>query len=520
MRFINPINPINFISASTFSFFIQALQTMKYTFLKSLTILGFLAFSASCTKDFDEINTNPNAPTAVNSGLLLPQIQRDMMNTLLGETWGIGNIVIQHTAKNQFVNEDRYLWGELNGIWNNVYDNARDLKIIIQQSEANGENNYKAVALIMKSWMFSLATDAYGDVPYSEAISAKEGQNFPKYDAQEDIYAGILSDLKTANDLLGTSGEAIAGDVIFKGDYATSIAKWKKLSNSLRIRALMRISRKRDVSAELRAIVENPAAYPIFESNADNAVYTYATSSPDQFPLFSSRIGSFNEFRASKTLLDTLQTLADPRMKIFFRGTPETENSANPVFAGIPNGLNDVDALQYNGGPQFQSRIGSTYFELANTPNGLSIAKGVIMTYAELQFLLAEAAEKGLISGDAKTFYENGVNGSFQFYGLTTPADYLNRQETTYTGTQQEKLAKTGFQKWISLYFQGLEAWFDWRRTGIPALTPGISNQNNNLIPVRFRYPIIEQALNAESRKAAVDRQGADDLNTKMWHLK
>jgi hypothetical protein len=401
-----------------------------------------------------------------------------------------------------------------------VYDNARDLKIIIQQSEANGENNYKAVALIMKSWMFSLATDAYGDVPYSEAISAKEGQNFPKYDAQEDIYAGILSDLKTANDLLGTSSEAIAGDVIFKGDYATSIAKWKKLSNSLRIRALMRISRKRDVSAELRAIVENPAAYPIFESNADNAVYTYATSSPDQFPLFSSRIGSFNEFRASKTLLDTLQTLADPRMKVFFRGTPETENSANPVFAGIPNGLNDVDALQYNGGPQFQSRIGSTYFELANTPNGLSIAKGVIMTYAELQFLLAEAAEKGLISGDAKAYYENGVNGSFQFYGLTTPAGYLNLQETAYAGTQQEKLAKIGFQKWISLYFQGLEAWFDWRRTGIPALTPGISNQNNNLIPVRFRYPIIEQALNAESRKAAVDRQGPDDLNTKMWHLK
>lgn len=489
---------------------------MKYTFLKSLVILGFVALTAGCTKDFDEINTNPNAPTAVNSGLLLPQIQRDMMNALLGETWGIGNIVIQHTAKNQFVNEDRYLWGELNGIWNNVYDNNRDLKIILQQSEASGENNYKAVALIMKSWMFSLATDAYGDIPYSEAINAKEGQNYPKYDTQEEIYNGILSDLKSANDLLGTSSEALAGDVIFKGDKA----KWKKLSNSLRIRALMRISRKRDVSVELRAIVENPTTYPIFEGVADNAVYSYAASAPDQFPLFSSRIGSFNEFRASKTLLDTLKTLNDPRMKIFFRGTPDTETSANPVFAGIPNGLNDVDALQYNGGPQFQSRIGSTFYEGATSSSGLSIAKGIIMTYAELQFLLAEATEKGLLSGDAKTYYENGVNASFQFYGLSTPADYLNRLETTYTGTQQEKLSKIGFQKWVSLYFQGLEAWFDWRRTGIPALVPGISNQNNNMIPVRFRYPIIEQALNGDSRKAAVDRQGADDLNTKMWHLK
>jgi len=489
---------------------------MKYTFLKSLSILGLIVLASGCTKNFDEINTNPNAPTAVNSGLLLPQIQRDMMNALLGETWGIGNIVIQHTAKNQFVNEDRYLWGELNGIWNNVYDNNRDIKIILQQSEANGENNYKAVALIMKSWMFSLATDAYGDVPYSEAISAKEGQNYPKYDTQEEIYNGILGDLKTASDLLGTSSESVAGDVIFKGD----ISKWKKLANSLRIRALMRISRKRDVSADLRAIVDNTATYPIFESVADNAVYAYSASAPDQFPLFSSRIGSFNEFRASKTLLDTLQSLNDPRMPIFFRPTPDTESSANPVFAGIPNGLNDVDALQYNGGPQFQSRIGSTFYEQAISTSGLSITKGIVMTFAELQFLLAEAAEKGLISGDAKAYYENGVNASFQFYGLTTPAGYLTLPEVAYGGTQEGNLAKIGFQKWVSLYFQGLEAWFDWRRTGIPALLPGISNQNDDKIPVRFRYPIIEQALNADSRKAAVDRQGPDDLNSKMWHLK
>jgi len=489
---------------------------MKYTFLKTLAIFGLIALASGCTKDFDEINTNPNSPTAVNSGLLLPQIQRDMMNALMNETWGIGNIVIQHTAKNQFVNEDRYLWGELNSIWNNVYDNSRDIKIILQQSEANGENNYKAVALIMKSWMFSLATDAYGDVPYSEAINAKEGQNYPKYDEQESIYNGILSDLKTASDLLGTSSEAVAGDVIFKGN----LTKWKKLANSLRIRALMRISRKRDVSADLRAIVDNTANYPVFESVADNAVYTYASSAPDQFPLHSSRIGSFNEFRASKTLLDTLQTLNDPRMPIFFRPTPDTESSANPIFAGIPNGLNDVDALQYNGGPQFQSRIGSTYYEQAISTSGLSIAKGIIMTYAELQFLLAEAAEKGLVSGDAKTYYENGVNASFEFYGLATPAGYLNLPQTVYTGSQTEKLSKIGFQKWVSLYFQGLEAWFDWRRTGIPALVPGISNQNDNKIPVRFRYPIIEQALNGDSRKAAVDRQGPDDLNSKMWHLK
>jgi len=484
--------------------------------IKSLLLFGFIVLAAGCTKDFDEVNNNPNAPTAVNSGLLLPQIQRDMIGTVLGEAWGIGNIVIQHTAKNQFVNEDRYLWGEINAIWNNVYDNMRDVNNIIAQSDARQENNYKGIALVMRAWMFSLATDAYGDIPYSEAIKAKEGINYTNYDSQEDIYTGILADLKEANAILGTTGEVVAGDLIYKGN----LTKWKKLANSLRVRYLLRISNKRDVSADLRAITSDATANPVFESVADNAVYTFQSNSPDQFPLHTSRIGSFNEFRASKTLLDTLQTLGDPRMPIFFRPTPATEGSANPVYAGIPNGLNDVDALQYNGGPQFQSRIGALYFENAVSTDGLSIAKGVIMTYAELQFLLAEAAERGLTAGNAETHYQNGVEGSFAFYGLSAPAGYFTLPQVAYTGTQAEKWSKIGFQKWISLYFQGMEAWYDWRRTRIPALTPGVSNQNNDMIPVRFRYPIIAQSLNAEGYQKAVQRQGPDDLNSKMWYLK
>ena len=489
---------------------------MKYTGIKSLILCGFLALTAGCTKDFDDININPNAPTAVNSGLLLPQIQRDMIGSVLGETWGIGNIVIQHTAKNQFVNEDRYLWGELNNIWNNVYDNMRDVNNIIIQSEEKNEQNYKGIALVMRAWMFSLATDAYGDIPYSEAIKAKEGINYTKYDTQEEVYNGILNDLKEANTILGTTGEVVAGDLIYAGD----AAKWKKLANSLRVRYLLRISGKKDVGADLRSIVNDAANNPIFTGIADNGVYTFRSTAPDQFPLYSSRIGSFNEFRASKTLLDTLAGLTDSRLSIFFRPTPATESSANPVFVGLPNGLNDVDALQYNGGPQFQSRIGSLFYENSISTQGLSIAKGVIMTYAELQFLLAEAAEKGLIGESAETsFYEKGVNASFAFYGLTTPANYFSQPEVAYTGTKTEKLQKIGFQKWVSLYFQGMEAWFDWRRTGIPALTPGPSNQNNNQIPVRFRYPIIEQSLNAVGYQGAINRQGPDDLNSKMWYL-
>ncbi len=271
----------------------------------------------------------------------------------------------------------------------------------------------------------------------------------------------------------------------------------------------------------MTSIVNDPNTNPIFESNADHAVYTYLANSPDQFPLFSARIGSFNEFRASKTMMDKLIGLNDGRYKIFFRPTPETEATADPSddeYVGIPNGMGDEEALTYNGGPQFQSRIGPFFYEQSNTDYGRKIAKGVIMTYSELQFILAEAREKNLINtATAETYYTTGINASFSFYELTSSADYFTQPDVAYTGDTNSKLEKIGTQKWISLYFQGMEAWIDWRRTKYPSLSPSVDNQNDDRIPVRFIYPIIEQSLNSASRSAAVARQGDDDINTRVW---
>ncbi|MCB0488353.1 MAG: SusD/RagB family nutrient-binding outer membrane lipoprotein [Cyclobacteriaceae bacterium] len=487
---------------------------MKKLHIRTI-LLGVLMMGA-CTSDFEEINTNPNSPTTVAPQLLLPQVMRDMMNSLMNETWGIGNIVVQHTAKNQFVNEDRYLWGELNAVWNAVYDNARDVNNIILIADEQKLSNTKAVALIVKSWMFSLATDAYGDIPYKEATSAKTGINYPVYDTQESVYQGILADLAEANTLLATGTDAVTGDPIYKG----TLMNWRKLANSLRIRYLMRISDRTNVGSQITAILSDPSANPIFEGNEDNGVYSYLASSPDQFPNYTQRIGSFNEFRASKTMVDWLEDRNDPRVEIYFRATPATENTPDPsddVIVGIPNGLGDVEAQEFNGGQQNQSRIGALFYENSISAQGLNVAKGVIMTYAELNFLLAEAAEKNLITASAEDYYLEGIEASFDFYGVDPGAGYYAQAEVAYTGTQQEKLVKIGEQKWASLYYQGLEAWFDWRRTNIPVLVPSVTNQNNNRIPVRFIYPIIEQALNGTNRATAVGRQGADDLNSRVW---
>jgi hypothetical protein len=335
---------------------------MKY--LVILTFVASLVIMPGCTKDFRETNTNRNNPTSVTPDLLLSGIIKSTLDQQVSEAWGIGNIVAQYHAKIQFVNEDRYGWNEQNGIWNNVYGNYRNLQNIFTQVGTNTSSPYYGVALILKSWMFSLATDAYGDVPYSEAGKAKsDGLYQPKYDKQEDIYTGILADLKKANEVLATANGPFSGDLIFGGG-ASSLIKWRRLANSLRLRYLLRLSKQKSVTTEMQAILSDPTNNPIFTGNSDNAELRYLSAAPNQWPLYGSRVGSFDEFRVSKTLTDRLSTLNDPRVRVFGRPTQASVAAGSPVVLGIPNGLSDVAALAYNGGVQGVSRVGYTLFGL------------------------------------------------------------------------------------------------------------------------------------------------------------
>lgn len=497
----------------------------------SFLLAGLLL--AGCTKDFEEINTNGNVPIDVNPDLLLSGVIRNTMNQQVGEAWGIGNIVVQYHAKIQFVNEDRYLWNEQNGIWNMTYNNYRNLQSVFAKVGSDNTNGYNAVALILKSWMFAQATEAYGDIPYAEAGKAKtEGVYTPKYDTQESIYNGILADLKTANEILAVSTTSIAGDIMYGGG-PSALLKWRKLANSLRLRYLLRISAKKDVKAEMQAIVGDPANNPIFTGNADNAVMKYLALAPNQWPLYDSRVGSIDEFRVSKTLDDRLTAINDPRLNIFGRPSQASVAAGTPTIEGIPNGLGDVDALNYNGGPQRVSRVGYTFACLVCNDPGQAppvpdAPQALLMTYAELQFLLAEAREKELITtGNAETYYLNGINANFEYWrgvvpaqyniNLAMPADYLTQSGVAYTGTTQEKLAKIALQKWVALYFNGLEGWFEWRRTRMPEVIPGPANLNDNKVPIRYIYPQSEQALNGTNRNEAVARQGEDTQNTPTW---
>jgi hypothetical protein len=372
----------------------------------------------------------------------------------------------------------------------------------------------------------------FGDVPYSKAwkgAGEDGGILSPEYDTQESIYRDIIAKLDEANTLLDADGLPIAGDILFGND----IDKWKKFANSLRLRLLLRMS-ARDagfVTTEMSKMIAAPATYPIFEDNSDNAGLVYLGAAPNNNPINENR-KSRDDHRVSKNFIDMMvTTYGDYRIMVF--ADPST---GNDDFVGIPNGLTSADAAAYAGnGLANTSKIGS-YMAAATTP-------GMLMSYAELEFILAEAALKGYIPGGAaaaQAHYEAGIEGSFEQFreplqaifdehsgdaygGLAIGDGYTVDDEMDWviTGAAPWNTANglklIAEQKYIAMFDQGLQAWFEWRRTGFPVLTPAVSGQNGGKIPVRVPYPQIEATRNGSNLSAAIGRQGADDLNTRVW---
>jgi len=458
--------------------------------IKYIQPLVLLIGLMGCTDDFEEINSNPNQPEVVSADLLLPKVINRAANTMALTAWNEGNIVAQLTAKINFTDFDRYLWGSNSDLWDDFYGNLRDVSNILSIAEETGNNNYRATALIMKSWMFSVLTDSWGDIPYSEATRAKsDGIIQSVYDQQEQIYDGILADLEEANTIIDLNGSPIGGDLLYDGN----MLKWKKLANSLRIRFLMRISNKRDVAGSIQSILDSQ---PIFESNEDNALMAYLSAQPNTWPVHTYRVGSFDEYRLSLTIETVLKDLSDPRLTNWFRPTDNPSDDPD-LLAGMPNGLSENNASNYNGGAANVSRCGPILYEEPNSVDA------VVMQYAELQFILAEAAQKGWIGGNAQDYYEEGITSSFEYWGVELPNDYLSRTGVAYDGQLETIMT----QKWLASFLVGFEGWFDYRRTGLPSF----------IIPVRFMYPGNQQTLNKENYDAAVSRQGPDDINTKVW---
>lgn len=467
-----------------------------YLLLSGLLLLT----SASCKKSLDESNVNPNASQTAQPDYLLTAAIKATSDTYWGTTNNMNSslLFVQHWAKIQYTDPDRYIFAntDFQDLWS--IGNAKgiiNLNQIIKLADAQTNPNYKGVALVLRSWIFTLLTDAYGNVPYSQAGNIDQ-YLLPKYDTQRDVYLGVLADLKTAQAALDPAGKAIAGDVI----YANNIASWKKFANSLRLRVALRIAdREPELARQTIAAIQTEGGSYI-SSNSETAQLVYKAS-PNQNPI-SNLFDTRDDYRISKTIVDQLVALNDPRLPIY-----ASKASATQLYTGVPNGLLTGDAAAL--GLTKTSKPGA-YFIAPTAP-------AVIISYSEVLFDRAEAAARGFTGEDAASLYNQAIEASLSQYGIATAdiTTYKALPAVQYDATNYKK--SIGNQKWIALFGQGLEAFAEWRRLDYPILTPAVAGSLSGKIPLRFIYPGTEQSLNPDNYKAAVANQGADVLTTKLW---
>src|SRR6266508_4520624 len=482
---------------------------MRY---RILSVFAALIGITACG-DLTSINQNPNGPVDVPPPSILPQVIQVLANNVNGVTsLNIrgGGLWVQYYSQIQYRDEDKFVvrsgtsggWGMYNGV-------LEDVQRIIQKGQTSNVPNWSAVGRILKAYTFSVMTDAMGDLPYTEALKGDTILH-PSYDSQQSIYDSLFVNLATANSEFDFGAAATGfptGDLLYRG----SMAKWQKFANSLRLRLAMHLTNIDPAKAQAEAAA--PVTAGVFANNAENATLLYLATSPNRNPIYNDARGR-DDYGMSKTYVDSLTSWADPRLPVFAQLNDDTIQ-ANRTYQGLSNGLNDGE------GPNlfYISRIGAFWRETPNAPMDL-------LTYSEVQFLEAEAAERGWIAGSAATFYNNAISASFNQYGITDTAvinAYLAQPRVAYT-PGAPGLAQIAYQKWVSMFMQGMEAWTEVRRTQIPALIPGpravFGAGVAKKIPERLPYDDQEGVLNAANVAAAVAAQGfsaSNDIQTPLW---
>lgn len=476
---------------------------MKNIFIVTVLLLVTLG---SCTKDFEEINTNPNAPNAVQPSLLLRQVIYNFGENMSYEGFVAGDLLAQHRTALDFNLFDRHALKspQLGGNpWPIFYKNLRDNEILLKQSRKSATLKvYEGPALILKAYMAAGLTDLFGDVPYFEAFNGVEGDVTPAYDSQQSIYLnenGILDNLEKGIIALQNYKDAIPlqGDILYNGN----LQAWIRFAKSLQIKYLLRISAKQDVSAQLQALYDEGN---YMTTNAQNAIFNYTNTAPNSFRLAQLRVGDFNNFVLSKTMNDILTDLEDTRISKLFR---PFSKSTSGQFNGLVNG---IDATSTSVSLGDYSLAGTIFREDTSTLDANFI------TAWEVQFAFAEAAERGLITADGQTLYENGVTLAFQYWNTPLPTTYLTGS-AAYNAVDSNPIKQILTQKWIANIINGYEGWVEFRRTGFPELKPISASLNNNLIPVRMPYPADEEALNRENYTKAASATDNNSINVPVW---
>lgn len=513
----------------------------------SVFVIVFSSLLSSCTKGFEEMNTDPNnIPIAKPGQLLAPTIAVVLSNNLIRNrnlTNELMQVSVEPTdAEGRVFRYDiRSNVGD--GLYNGWYNELTNIKDIYKLSSDSTlltyNRYYMGVSLILQVWVHSLLTDTFGDIPYFQANKGKDSLVFePSFDPQKDIYLDMFQKLEQANILLAATArnatEIIdpASDPVYHGD----ITKWRKFGNSLYLRLLLRVSDKAEVSSEviakIKEIVDTKVStYPIIASNEESAVLKWTGTAPYISPLGTVRPTDFDGPGVASFFIDNLVSWNDPRIDIPTYGLSGINRwgiaPSGGQYFGIPSG--------YAPGT---NPVRGSYFYPNTSAQSLQkdALTGILMNYAELQFILAEAAAKGWIStGTAENYYNNGALASITYWlpDWTTKVNpvtgapgniksYLTAADIEWEESLslEDKMERIHLQKYYALFLVDLQQWFEYRRTGQPNLPKGAGLVNGGVMPARLTYPVYLQSTNPTNYRIAIDRQGPDMIFTQVWWQK
>jgi hypothetical protein len=505
---------------------------MKKNYIYKLSCILVILLITSCEEGFDEMNTNPVRLTSLDATYQLNHAiieSAPVYNNLTYETTIIRQMItpFQGVGTGGNLNQDNR--SATQGNWQDGYRNiVKNLIDGIANIEGDPEQaNLYNMLRIWRAYAFMILTDTYGEIPYTEAGKAYlEGIVFPKYDTQEDIYMDLLNELESASAALDASKDPVPQEILYSGN----IEQWKRLGNSLLLRAAMRLTKVNPSLAEEYAV--KAVAGGLMQSNDDNALVRHNANYRN--PVGTNLNGGQAPFYyLDEEFVDFMQENEDPRLEAIavryigaLSGGEQTEEIADRSPAaqiGMPQGYDNstiVPVAEAAGLASFFS-----YSQLDRSRLGHPEAPSYLVTYSQTMLLWAEAVARGWASGDAAALYEAGIRAHMEqlatWPGETSIApsaiDAYIEAHPLENGSEIEQI---NTQYWVSSFLIGPEAWANFRRSGYPVVSPnpypGSDLKTEDFIR-RLTYPDSELTVNAENVAVAANRQGPDVLDTRIW---
>jgi hypothetical protein len=468
--------------------------------LLTISVLVF-AFSA-CTDKFEEYNTDQKNPANVPGEVLVSNAQRELSDYLNNCNVNINIFMLmsQYWTETTYIDEANYDLVNRNistNIWSRLYlrvlTDLKEAKRLIEETDVlpaleNEKKNKLQIIELLNVYTWAYLVDVFGAVPYTQALDP--GNVYPVYENGKSIYTDLFSRLNTALANLDETATSFgATDLYYGGD----VSQWVKFGNSLKVK--LAIITADDDDAASRTAVE-AAVGKVFGSNDDNCLMAYMTTSPNYNQLYADLVATGrHDFVPANTLVDAMNALNDPRRAAYFT-----------LYQG-----------NYVGGEYGYSNSWSQFSHISDyvqTPD----FPGLILTYPEICFYLAEAAERGYnVNGTAEEWYNEGITASFDYWGVADVASYLANPDVAYSTAEGTWRQKIGIQSWIANYINGTVGYNNWRRLDFPIFNLAEWIEDYSEIPVRFTFPINEQTLNKANYDAASAMIGGDLISTRIF---